>query len=78
MTKNEFKAALKQAEELIDDVSDIFYRITREASLLQDEEDVEGLQDALFDMYPTNWSMHADEIFAEYSNLFDDDFDSRA
>ena len=81
MTKNEFKAALEHAEELIKDVNNIFYRITREASLSQDkedEEDVEDLQDALLDMFPTGWSTPADKIFDEYSNLFDDDFGSQA
>ena len=78
MTKNEFKAALEQVEDLIEDINDIFDKIIRNASLSQDEADVEDLQDALFDMYPTNWSMLADEIFDEYNNLFDDDFDSQA
>lgn len=74
MTKNEFKQALDRAENLIDEVNDILDKIIHEASFSQNEEDVEDLRDALFDMYPTGWSKQANEIFDEYYNFFDNDF----
>lgn len=77
MTKNEFKTALKRAEDLIDDVNDIFDKIIYEMSLLrndvEDLDDIEDLRDALFDMYPTGWSTPASEIFDEYCKFFNDD-----